>query len=75
MTLSSYPSGLAQDPKVVRDRWLVDRAARRKVARPNRPLRAQLAKDREPGRVGCGVEEPDVGVDHSQQPCGATSCA
>lgn len=75
MALGAYPSGLAQHPKVVRNRWLVDSAARREVAGANRPLRTQLAKNCESRRIGSGVEETDVGVDHRQQLCGATSWA
>jgi len=75
VSLRANPAGLAEHPKVVRDRGLVDIAARREVAGANRPLRTQLAKDRESSRVGGGVEKTDLGVSHRQQLCGATSCA
>lgn len=57
-----HPSRLAKNLQVVRDGRLGDVAARREVARADDPFCAQLAKDRQPGRVGGCLEEPDVGI-------------
>ena len=56
------PTGVAEDLEMVRDGRLADVAARREVAGADLRGVAQLAQDRQPGRVGGGLEEQDVGV-------------
>ena len=74
--LSPNPACLSEHLEVMGDCRLGDGAAALgEVAGAHRGLRTQLAEDREPRRVGCGVKEEDVGVVHSQQLWGATSCA
>src|SRR4051794_13391876 len=50
------PSGIAEDLQVVRHGRLADVAARREVARADLGKVAQLPEDRQPRRVGCGLE-------------------
>ena len=60
--LAFDPAGVAEDLEVVRDGRLADVAAGGEVAGADLGDVAQLAQDREPGRVGGGLEEEDVGV-------------
>ena len=56
------PAGVAEHLEVVRDGRLADVAAGGEVAGADLGAVAQLAEDREPGRVGGGLQEQDVGV-------------
>src|ERR1035437_829966 len=60
--LTLNPTGLAQHLEVVRDRGLAHPAAVCEVAGADRALDAQLAKDCQPGRIGDGLEQEDVGI-------------
>ena len=62
VALGVDPTGLSQDAQVVRHRGLVDGAAGREVAGADGPVGAELAKDRQPCRVGGGLQELDVWV-------------
>ena len=56
------PACVAQDLEVVRDGRLADVAAGREVARTHFGAVAQLAQDRQAGRVRGGLQQQDVGV-------------
>ena len=60
--LAADPAGVAEDLEMVRDGRLADVAAGGEVAGADLGAVAQLAQDREPGRVGGGLEEQDVRV-------------
>jgi len=56
------PTGLSQDAQVVRHGGLVNRAAGGEIAGADGAVGAELMKDRQPCRVGDGLEELDVRV-------------
>ena len=60
--LAVHPTGVAQHLEVMGDRGLADVAAVHEVAGADLVGVAQLAQDREPGRVGGGLEQAHVGV-------------
>ena len=61
-SLAADPAGVAQDLEVVRHGRLADVAAGVEVAGADLVGIAQLAQDREPGRIGRGLEQEDIGV-------------